>query len=107
MIRSGKCERDIFVDAQAVPSVYRLSVNGISRDTEGGFLCHQRRIVSPGSVSSGHRRRDIIGAGVPGINSMVFKHKRLVTMFLRPKRTGDLFAAVHYLTALIVQAESW
>ena len=44
-------------------------------------------------------------AGVAGINAMVFVDKRLVSMLLRPQRTGHILRALHHASALIIQAQ--
>ena len=105
MICSGQCERHIFIDAQTVPAIFRLSVNSVPCDAKGCVTSYQRCVVSSGSIPSGHRRRDIVGAGVPGVNPVILEHKRLMSMLLRSESSRDFFAVGHRITALIVQAK--
>lgn len=47
-----------------------------------------------------------MGACVPGINAVILIDKGLVAVHLRPEGSGDVFRAVHDLSALVIQAQN-
>ena len=46
-----------------------------------------------------------MGAGIPGIDAVVFINQRLMPTFLGTKGAGDIHRAIHHLPALIVQTQ--
>ena len=46
-----------------------------------------------------------MGAGIPGINAVIFIHQRLMPPLLSAKGAGDIHRAIHHLPALIVQTQ--
>ena len=46
-----------------------------------------------------------MGAGIPGIDAVVFINQRLMPTFLGTKGAGDIHRAIHHLSTLIVQAK--
>ena len=96
---------DVPLISDPVAAALWLPVNGVSGNAEGFFLFYERHVVSACSVSCGHGRRHLVRAGVSGINTMVFIDERLVSMLLRPQRTGHILGAFHHASALVIQAQ--
>ena len=46
-----------------------------------------------------------MGAGIPGVNAVVFKNQRLMSPLLGTEGSGDIYRTVHHLPALIVQTQ--
>jgi len=106
VVCSGQGVGQLHLEADPVPTVLGLAVNGIAGDADGlRLLQHQTGVVPPGPHPGGHGRRNGQGAFVPGINAVVFKNERLMSMFLRPQRTGHILCAAHNAAPLIIQAE--
>ena len=109
MIRSGQGISKIRLIPDAVSSVLRLAVYGVTGNAVGCrlLLTHERHIVAACSVPCGHGRRNGMRTGVSGVNPVVFiQHQWLVSMLLGAQGTGHFLLQFHSAASLIVQAEN-
>lgn len=104
--------RDTFLETKAVSAVMRFPIHDVPRNAKGlRFLCHQRLVVSASAISGRHGGGNGMRTGVPRINSMIFKQRRLsqrqrrMPLHLRPMRTGHVHACSHDAAPLIIQAQ--
>ena len=104
VIGSSQSISDVLLKPDAIAAVLRLTVYGIAGDTEDRLLLHQRDIVASGTIPSRHSRTDFMGAGISGVDAMVFVDQWLMPVFLRSECPSDILTAFHDLAALVVQA---
>ena len=90
-----------------------LPVNGVARNADDFLLLYKGNVVPSGPIAGGHGGRYIMRPRVSSVNAVVFinfgscrtQHQRLVPVFLCPQGSGDIFAALHDLPALIIDTE--
>ena len=119
-----------FLIANAISAVLRLPVNSIAGDAEysfllrwwcivpsrefkskrwrivrtGIFIYNKRLVISAHAECGGYCLCRFDRTAETSILSMVIKYKRLVPVFLGPKRPCDVQATLHHTAALVVQA---
>ena len=106
VIGSGQCVGNVFLISNAVATILRLAVDGVACDTEDRLLFNKGNIVATRTIPSGHGRADFMGAGISGVDAVIFIDQRLMSMFLRTECPCDILAAFHDLTTLVVQAQN-
>ena len=95
------------ISAQTVAAILHLPVDDVACDAEALLLLPDNRDIVPAcSVACGHGWGNRVWAGVAAVNAVIFKHQRLMPMFLGSKSTGHILGTVHDLAALVVEAEN-
>ena len=106
VIGSSQSISDVLLIPNSVAAILRLTVYGIACDTEDRLLFNKGNIVATRTIPSGHGRADFMGAGISGVDAVIFIDQRLMSMFLRTECPSDILAAFHDLATLVVQAQN-